>query len=187
MESSKVGYWLQVGANVGILVGLVLVGLQMNQNAHLLRLQILKQDAESYVAIEMAIAGENFAEVWARVQEHPTEASLADIRVVESELWGSGVYRWINAYELYEAGLLNEADWKKIAYADLSWMFGNPYGRGWWDALSEGYPEDKTIPRELFEYVDPIIRALPLNGTSEHIESIRRHIRKYAEMDQSKD
>ena len=32
MESSKVGYWLQVGANIGILAGLVLVALQMEQN-----------------------------------------------------------------------------------------------------------------------------------------------------------
>ena len=27
MESSKVGYWLQVGANIGIVMGLVLVAL----------------------------------------------------------------------------------------------------------------------------------------------------------------
>ncbi len=32
MESSKIGYWLQVGANIGILAGLILVGFQINQN-----------------------------------------------------------------------------------------------------------------------------------------------------------
>ncbi len=38
MESSKFGYWLQVGANVGFLLGLVFVGLQMQQDRELKRL-----------------------------------------------------------------------------------------------------------------------------------------------------
>ena len=31
MESIKVGYWLQVGANVGLLVGLLLVGYKLTK------------------------------------------------------------------------------------------------------------------------------------------------------------
>ena len=35
MESSKVGYWLQVGANLGLLAGLVMVAIQINQTSDL--------------------------------------------------------------------------------------------------------------------------------------------------------
>ena len=89
MESSKFGYWLQVGANVGILAGLVLVIIQMNQNSQLLRVQLIKQEGDSYVANEMAIAGENYAEVWARILDNPYDPLPADMRVMESSLWGS--------------------------------------------------------------------------------------------------
>ena len=179
MEVSKVGYWLQVGANVGILVGLVLVGLQMNQNAALLRIQLLKQEADSYVATEMAIAGENFAESWARIQEQPEKVSLKDMRVMESDLWGLSVYKWINAYQLHKHGLLSEEDWKREVDLDLDFGFGNPYARGWWDAFAEGYGNTNPVPREVFEYADARIKDLPLDATARHFERVRRHTAKY--------
>ena len=177
MESSKIGYWLQVGANIGILGGLILVLLQMNQNAELLRIQLLKQEGEAYVASEMVIAGENFASTWVRVHENPFEPDLVDMRIMESSLWGLGVYKWINAYKLYELGHLSEEDWKRAIDESLSFAFGNPYARGWWDAFVERFSE--TIPPDVLAYADQQIKALPVNATNEWFAAVRHHVAKY--------
>ena len=46
MESSKLGYWLQVGANIGLLAGLILVGFQIQQNSQILRTQVITEEAD---------------------------------------------------------------------------------------------------------------------------------------------
>ncbi len=55
----KLGQWLQVGANVGILASLILVALQMQQSIDLARIQLENQMAEADTATEMTIAGES--------------------------------------------------------------------------------------------------------------------------------
>ena len=177
MESSKIGYWLQIGANIGILAGLILVGLQMRQNEELLRYQLLKQEGDSYVANEMAIAGEDYAGTWTRIHLDPYNVELKDMRVMESSLWGMGVYKWLNLYQLYEVGLVTEQQWKSAIDTDVSFAFGNPYGRGWWDAYLEGFSQD--LPKDLREYADNQIRQVPLDATEKYFESIRHHTIKY--------
>jgi hypothetical protein len=179
MESSKVGYWLQIGANIGILAGLILVIFQMNQNSELLRVQLIKQDGDAYIANEMAIAGENYAEVWARVLNDPYEPELSDMRVLEASLWGLNVYKWSNTYRLSRMGLLADADWKREIDIAVDFAFGNPYARGWWDALTQDYPQN--VPPEVIDYADAKIRAVPLNATRDWFDSIKMHTQKYRE------
>ena len=45
MDTNKMVSWLQVGANLGIILGLVLVGLQLKQNSDLLKIQLLYQES----------------------------------------------------------------------------------------------------------------------------------------------
>jgi hypothetical protein len=54
MESSKLGYWLQVSANIGILAGLILVGLQMTQSNSLAATQLLSDNIESQITHDLA-------------------------------------------------------------------------------------------------------------------------------------
>ena len=87
MESNKLGHWLQIGANVGLLAGLILVALQMQQNTDILQLQLLRQAADSLITAEQAYVGENFAEVWQKQIEEPENLTLAEMRILESHLW----------------------------------------------------------------------------------------------------
>ncbi len=61
MESSKFGYWLQIGANVGILAGLILVGLQINQNTELTRMSIFSAEQDGYLSMGGVQSGETFS------------------------------------------------------------------------------------------------------------------------------
>ena len=58
MNSSKVAGWLQVAANVGIVAGLILVGVQLKQNSDLLKTQLLYEESKRLVELETQVVGE---------------------------------------------------------------------------------------------------------------------------------
>ena len=63
VDSSKLSNWLQVGANFGILVGLVMVAFQMQQATQMLELQLRKQEVDSFIASSLSTIGESFREI----------------------------------------------------------------------------------------------------------------------------
>ena len=72
-----------MGANVGILAGLILVGLQMRQNEQLLRTQMAYEESNRYSQIEAAMLGEEPSIVWAKSLVDPASPgarlSIADM------------------------------------------------------------------------------------------------------------
>ena len=58
MESSKVGYWLQVGGNIGILLGLVVVALQLYQDRQLKAAEMVMAQLDNAIQIRLALMGE---------------------------------------------------------------------------------------------------------------------------------
>ena len=172
----KLGQWLQVGANIGILAGLVLVALQMQQSLDLARIQLEKQEAEAYTATEMAIAGENFAQVWQKSIEQPKDLTLAEMRVMESVLWGHGIVRWVNSYRLYELGLLDDEEWRVAVSADVPFAFGNSYGRAWWEDLKNKPHIAAYMGTELINHVDSIVESSPPDYVIQNYRRIQQKL-----------
>ena len=126
VDSSKVGTWLQVGANVGILIGLVLVMLQMQQNESLLEAQLRFSFHDRNVVIETAMLGEEPAAVWAKMHTRPAELNLQEQRVAEAILY-SAADSWRSLYDLYEVGLMTDKEWRDAVQRDSSYVFNH----GW--------------------------------------------------------
>jgi len=55
-----------LAANVGIVVGLLLVIVKLKQNSDLLKTQLLYDESRCAVDLESLVVGENGAEVWAK-------------------------------------------------------------------------------------------------------------------------
>ena len=85
--------WLQLSANVAILAGVALVIFQLRQNAELLELQILNQETDSYIAGDLMMIGENYADTWQKMIEEPENLNLAEMRAIESHLWAHDIVR----------------------------------------------------------------------------------------------
>jgi hypothetical protein len=173
--------WLQLSANVAILAGVVLVIFQLRQNADLLELQILKQDADSYIAGEMMMIGENYADTWQKMIEEPENLNLAELRAIESHLWAHDIARWRNLYELHSRGLLDEDAWKRGIREDLEYELAHPYGRAWWEEVRD-IPD---LPRELVEFVDNGLAKASHNYPLETFDRILKSAKKKKEQHQS--
>ncbi len=174
----KMGQWLQVGANIGILAGLVLVALQMQQSLDLARIQLEKQEAEAYTATEMDIAGENFAQVWQKSIEQPQDLTLAEMRVMEAGLWGHGIVRWVNSYRLYELGLLDDEEWKIAVSADVPFALGNSYGRAWWEVLKNKPHIAAYIGQELIDHIDSVVKSSPTDYVKQNYRRIQQNLKQ---------
>jgi hypothetical protein len=147
MESSKVGYWLQVGANIGILAGLVLVGVQMRQNLELLELQLMHQNADQTQEELLLTLGEDPAEVWAKHILEPENLTLREIRMMD-HFYFAVLNKWQDLYELYEKGLVGAGEWRRVVDDQAAPIFKNRFGMTWWKKVrEEGVVSN--VPREL--------------------------------------
>jgi len=136
MNLTKLNGWLQVVANIGILLGLVLVGVQLKQNTDLTRFQLLFAESTRSIEIEATIIGERGAEVWAKTIESPESLTVEEMRVVEAVLW-TFIEGLRGTYQLAQLGLLTEKDWLDRVNAEVPFYFNDPYSRAWWKNFSK--------------------------------------------------
>lgn len=153
MHFKELKKWLQVSANIGIVLGLVLVGFQLKQNSELARIQLLYEESNRAIELETAVVGEQAAEVWAKSIEAPEDLTLAEIRIMEALLW-SFLEQLRGTYRLAELGLLNEKDWRNRAESEVTFYFGYPYSRAWWKNFSA---DNDDLPVELRTVIDNVI------------------------------
>ena len=147
--------YLTLAANLGIIVGLVLVLLQMRQNEALLRITLLNQHNESYIATDTAVGGETLAEYWAKSFEDPANLSLAEMRALEAQTFPP-LLRWSNLYRLYEAGLIEESTWRAEIQNDAMFYFTSPYSKAWWEEFGPSL-HPYVLPLEIRKEIDNVL------------------------------
>jgi len=171
VNSDRLGNWLQTGANLGILAGLIMVWLQMNQNEQLLRLQITTGFYESYISADTAIAGEDMPSILQKSIMEPDQLTYGEMRAMDAQTF-SPLNRWISLYRLSEAGLLDDSLWRSQVDLDAPYYFGTPYGRAWWE-VSRVVISGDTIPVPLRDYIDERLAEAPLNGFTNYYDRIQ--------------
>ncbi len=161
MSSNRLNNWLQIGANIGIIAGLVLVGLQLKQNSDLLRTQLLYEESGRFIASEQALFGEEPARIWAKSIERPRELTLEELRVVDAYLYAT-LEQWRATHMLAQHGLLDDTeDWQSRIRDEAAYFLGNEYGRAWWSVYRE---ETKMAEPDLVALVDETLEKDP-DGT----------------------
>jgi hypothetical protein len=171
MNSQKVANWVQVSANIGILLGLALVSLQIQQNTDILKTQMLFEESHRVVEAEWVMIGENGADAWAKAITTPNELTLAEQRVVEGYLWGA-VEAWRYTYSLSKMGLLEE-EWKARVYSEVPYFLANSYGRAWWNILSS---DAQQFSDEFRAYVNKRLSETELNNTYDYHVRIMKEL-----------
>ena len=131
MDFGKLNSWLQVSANIGIVLGLLLVGVQLKQNTDLARIQMLNEESQRVVTYELEIVGERGAEVWAKSIQDPENLTLEEVRIMEALLW-SFTENLRGTYRLAQLGLLEESDWRERLESEVVFYLSDRYSRAWW-------------------------------------------------------
>ena len=171
MNIERLSSWLQITANIGILGGLILVGLQLQQNSEILQAQMMSAESRSVIDQEMQIIGEQGAAAWVSAMSDPTNVSPGHHRVMEAIYW-SAIESWRHIEELEKLGLA-DVDPRSRVKDEAPWYFGNTYGRAWWNTRRE----ESELSDELRDLIDEGIRKSPNFTEDVHDRLIKEIVR----------
>ena len=95
MDSSEVNTWLTLVANVGLLIGLILVALQIRQNTEITRAQVANDWYLADMQLELAMMGENPATSWIKAVYTPDELTPQDAAILDR--YFNSITDWYNS------------------------------------------------------------------------------------------
>jgi hypothetical protein len=112
MESDRVNRWLTLGANIGVLAGIVLLIFELSQNREMMRAQTRNEISDRLVDIQMTIASNpQLADVLyrARIGEE-----LSGGERTQFNQRNAALYRyWENVHYQYRLGLYDDSEYLK--------------------------------------------------------------------------
>jgi len=163
VNSDKLGRWLTFAANLGVIAGLILVAVQINQNTAITKAQVANEYYIADMTLELAMMGENPADSFTKAVYAPDEITTADA-VVLDRYFNYGMVQIQRLQKMDELGMAYEGWHERVNY--LRWHFGNEIGRRWWNQVKDGYSD------EFREYVDKILTEDSLSENREMIDAL---------------
>ena len=128
MNMDKLNQWLMVASHLGILAGLILVGVQINQDNELTRMQIFSDTTTSRVQMHEALMGDDPAPVVMKSLTHPADLSLEELRVMDAYLLSAVNEARLRLVLAQEGLRVDSAEEENL----LIFYFGNRFAQEWW-------------------------------------------------------
>lgn len=112
MTADRLNRWLTLGANVGVLVGIVLVILELDQNRDMMRAQIRHELAMGIVDLLQVPAGN--PQLASVLQRARAGAELTPEESFQFELRTNALFRyWEDVHYQYRLGLYDEIEFER--------------------------------------------------------------------------
>ena len=166
MKSQRINSWLSLGANIGVVIGLILVAYQINQDAELTKIQLFSDATTARNEFNHSLMGDHPLEVVAKSIERPHELTLAELQIMDVYLISA--LNEIRRLELLRrTGLEVEDSVGEIH----SYYFGNYFARAWFQeyggesnfpAMSERIRN--ADPEYVVNFLDGVLAGLDENA-----------------------
>ncbi len=158
---------MALGANIGVLAGIVFLALEIRQNSDLARLQFADDRRTTWQQGELVVFGESVAHVWEKSVLNPASLSLAETRILDAYL-AFQLTHSTRVFELEQAGLLEVGATKQYMQESLPFFFDTEFAKTWWEI------EGRTWDDEFVQLADPIIREISKNESVDKLLRIQR-------------
>jgi hypothetical protein len=167
MDSDRLNRWLTLGANLGVLVGIIILAVEIRQNSDLARLQFSDDRRATWQQGEMVLFGDSIAEVWEKSVLNPESLSLSETRILDAYL----AFQLTNSsrvFDLEKAGLLEDGATQQWMQGNLPFFFDTEFAKTWWEI------EGRTWGDEFVLLADPIILETTKNQSVNKLLKIQR-------------
>ena len=163
MLTDTVNRWLTLSANIGVIAGLILVAVQIDQNTRIMRAQIVNDYYLADMNLELAMMGDDPAISWTKAVYAPNELNHVDATILD-RYFNYGLVQISRLQKMHELGMADD-DWEdRINY--LRWHLGNEVGRRWWANYEDG---DSS---EFIQMVDEALARGDHQGNRRLLDSI---------------
>jgi len=159
VNNDRINRWLTLAANVGVLVGIVFLALEIRQNSDHLALQLeFAQPTQKIFEINRDLMNPAVARVFAKAIEDPSELTFEE-GLIASSLIINFLNEWEDRYLIHKAGLVGEIDWRRHIRENIEWTLGSRFAM-------EVYKSNRgAFEPEFVEYIDSLLGEVSDNGT----------------------
>lgn len=176
MDTHRVGHWLTLAANLGVIVGIAFLVLEIRQNSDIATAQVRLDYAAGWRSIDEQRQDEAFAQVYAKSILSPGDLSFSEVIQLDGYYIGV-IDQMLSAHTASRAGLrsgLFEDVAKQVALG----YFSNAYGQAWWQQAREAW---SNYDVEFQRVMDEAIAAAGRQGNREYYEGLLRSLSPEAE------
>ena len=159
--------WLSLGANFGVLLGLIVLIVEVRQNATISRTAMELQANRELGEVEMAIARPDVSAIWIKSVEAPETLTTDEIRAMDG-LYVAMMLQAEQRFLMAKYGIGTEARAREHLANSLPFYFGSRFGKQWWAGQTAGWQGSRII-----EFGDPIMADVDENFLAEYYASLR--------------
>jgi hypothetical protein len=150
MNADKINRWLTLGANIAVVIGIILVALQINQNNRMMRTQT--RNAITTSIMDFTLSSETSAAEELVLKADGDLSRLTPSETRKARLVYTALIRlWENIHYQYRNGVFDEAE---FAAARNTWRLANPL-------LRDQYCRQKQAHSLSPAFVDEMDRLAP--------------------------
>ena len=172
MKTEKLNHWFTLAANVGILLGLLLVGVQIMETNRIANAQFVADDRAVTMSSYDLIIGEKLSEAWAKARTNSGDLTDEDIVVLDAFLTREW-FKSLREREIADTGV-KEYD---IESETTLWVFtflANEFALQWW----ENHNGLLNTYRELKDSVNGSLAQMPDSQSQIHRIQIEQYKNK---------
>ena len=167
MNFDKVNKWLTLSANLGVVLGLIIVIVEIRQNSELTRTSMEGELNAWQSEFEFNLTTSDIAEIQLKSIYTPEKLSLAEIRKLDS-MFVDVQLQIDYLIEMEQAGLVSRERVETHVSNNARFYFGSKYAKKWWNANAVGWKG--TL---LYEIADPIVQATDENFLADHYRNLQ--------------
>ncbi len=140
MEFDRLNKWLTLGANIGIISGIIFLIIELNQNSELMRVQINQSRAESAMAsLQYEFNSDYIPPILAKIRSGQT---LADEEWIRYVAWFRMMNRnQDNVLNQYYMGMLGENTPRSVRDFAGDVVGSSQYGLDAWEVTRPGFTD----------------------------------------------
>lgn len=163
----RVNRWLALAANLGVLLGLIVLIVEVQQSATLTRIALETEKSDAQMMIELRMTDPAVAAVWETSIYAPEELTNADLRILDGVLAASMMV-FDRLLVMMEGKLVDRARVEQNVSNTAPFIFGSKFGKNWWRQNGVGWQGTA-----LYEIADPIIAEIPDDFLVNYYASLR--------------
>ena len=172
MDSDRVTRLLTLVANIGVIVGIGFLVLEMRQNSAIATAQVRLEYSAGWRSVEVSRQDESFSKVLTKSFESPEELSLSE--VVQLDAYYTGILdQMLSAQTARVTGLV-DGPFSGIANTVGAIYFSDEFARSWWKQVRSDWSSPPG--NEFQEVMDEAILTGELGRAQRIYEGIQNEL-----------
>ena len=132
MNANNINKWLTLGANLGVLTGIILVAYEINQSTLATRAELISSHQDRWVTMDLSWQDKEFAGAWAKAMENPETLTVTEMIQLNGFMWSYIDHIDTNRV-LWNLGILDDPmpSQENLISTNAGIFFGNKFAQAW--------------------------------------------------------